>query len=99
MARESIFVNIKNWYYTRKEEKYFKRKCNEADNQFQLTGKRHFVIPFGEQELIVVNNHWLKIYNKKVGTGQRRTYKQLIESAYYATKAGNLHRERMPLQK
>ena len=67
------------------EEKRFKKHCLEADRKHAIDGKRYFVIPAGDLELIVVNNDWLKSYNRMVPKNKRISFKQLIEQSYYCT--------------
>jgi len=72
---------------------HWKKVIKEANELHQKTGKRYYVIPT-VNKCIVVNNDWLKLYNKsqKKNKQPTLTHKQLTEMAYYDTGRGNLRR-------
>ena len=61
-----------------------KLKSRKADRLHKLTGKRYFVVPATDTTLMVVNNDYVKHYNKH--SGQKKiTFHDLIKMAYYYT--------------
>ena len=72
------FLNFYNWWKV-------KRRALRAH---KYTGLQHHVIPSGPTTLTIVNNRWLKWYNKNT-TGKKIDIKTLLESAYFSTPIGN----------
>ena len=68
----------------------YRKHRRKADKLHKKTGKRYFVIPESDTKCIVVNNDWLKYYNRKVPKSKRLTFKELCEMAYYSTGRGKL---------
>lgn len=59
-----------------------KRKANKLH---QTTKKRYHVVPMSETELMVVNNDFIKWYNKHT-RGKKINIHDLIKMSYYSTK-------------
>lgn len=67
-----------------------KRKANKLH---QMTGKRYFVLPATQTKLMVVDNTYIKNYNKAIK--KEKGYKKinindLLNMAYYATSTRSL---------
>ena len=61
-----------------------KRKANNAHN---ITGKRYYVIHDNMGHFIIVNNSYIKAYNKKANhPSQRINFTDLINMSDYMTK-------------
>jgi hypothetical protein len=60
-----------------------KRKANKMH---RLTGKRYHVVPASETKLMVVNNDFVKEYNRLVKKkGHKITIEKLLKMSYYST--------------
>lgn len=70
------------------EEKKFQLKKDEADHKYKITGRIHYVIPLGDEELQVVDNLWLKAYNAYAKKEKLKTIPmfKMRNSAYYTSK-------------
>jgi len=63
---------------------YIKSKIREANRLFLETGKRYFVIRVANDKLMVVNNEFLKEFNKL--SKKKVTCKSLSEHSIYYTR-------------
>jgi hypothetical protein len=61
--------------------RYMKSRANEYNKK---TGKRYFVVPHTETRCMVVDNDYIKHYNKQKGI-KKININDLIRMAYYAT--------------
>ena len=68
---------------------YFNRAVKRANKAWQLTGKRHYVVPDDNMNLLVVDREYIKTYNKE--TGKKINAIKLLEMALYATPVGNFN--------
>ncbi len=70
----------------------------EADRMHELTGKRYFVIPKSDSRLSVVDNNYIKRYNKAASKlhFNKITFLDLIESCYYCTTTGTTSNRKKP---
>ena len=73
---KKLFLKIKRKYEIRKAI----RLANDA---FLKTGKRHFVIEVKDKKLMVVNNDFVKTFNKVSNT--HINFKTLFTHSLYAT--------------
>ena len=73
---------------------YFKKK--EAMRKWELTGLRHWVLPTSGHKLIVVNNRYIKEYNKLVERKKQLNIYDLERMAYFATPCGKLSERKQP---
>lgn len=71
------------------EEKKFEAYKEEANRLHRISGKRYFVVPKSETECIVVDNVYIKAYNRQKGVRKINIH-DLIKMAYYATPARGL---------
>ena len=65
---------------------YFKHMKKKALRMHQTTGKRYYIVPKSKHRLMIVDNTFVKIYNK-YSAHKIDTY-SLEKMAYYATPAG-----------
>ncbi len=76
---KSEIIYLKNKYS-------FWRMKRKAIRLHELTGKRYHVIPVTETSLMVVDNTFVKAYNKTInGRNNRITFHDLINLSYYST--------------
>lgn len=68
---------------------HFKWMKNKANRLNKLTGKRYFVVPATDTSLMVVDNNYVKFYNKQKGVKKIDIY-DLIKMSYYATSTRSL---------
>jgi len=73
------FWNFTQWRKT-------KRRCIRA---WKYTGLQHHIVPASDSTLMIVNNRWLKWYNKQPGIQKKIDIRVLLESAYFSTPQGN----------
>jgi hypothetical protein len=59
-------------------------------------GKQYWILPTSGQQLIIVNNDWIKLYNQKVEKAKRLDYYSLNKMAYFATPCGKLSERKQP---
>ena len=72
--------------------KFWKVK-REANKKHKLTGKRYHVVPFDDKTLGVVDNSFIKAYNKTVkGKQNKITIDKLLKMSYYSTPVQGLSR-------
>lgn len=70
----------------KRERKRLKIAKRKAIKLHKLTGKRYHVVPNGSGGLMVVDNEFLKIYNKNVkGLGKQLTFQDLMKNSYFST--------------
>jgi len=72
----------------------FKRARRKADKMHELTGRRYHVIAAADNKLVVVDNNFVKYYNKKT-KGPKITIDKLIEMSYYSTSVEGITRKKM----
>jgi hypothetical protein len=62
----------------------------DADRQYQLTGRQHFVIPKSKYRLTVVDSSYRRRYNQAAAKLKRKKIRlhELSEACYYCTAAG-----------
>ena len=63
----------------------FWRMKRKANKLHLMTKKRYHVVPMTETKLMVVDNNWIKHYNKYT-TGKKINIHDLIKMSYYSTK-------------
>jgi hypothetical protein len=80
---------IKYWYNSVWNYFHFKMKVREAKKLNKLTGKRYFVVPQTNHSLTVVDNTYIKFYNRQKGV-KKININDLIRMAYYATETRGL---------
>ena len=89
ISNSKLITKIKNNYKVRKFKRNLKIKKKEADNKHILNGgRRYHVIRTTGARLIVVDNTFVKRYNKKISKlkkGKKITIKDLIELSLYTT--------------
>ena len=75
---------------------HFNQKKKEADRLHKLTGKRYYVLPISKSRLGVVNNEYLKVYNKWAAHNNRKKIRlpDLLDMAYYHTPQEPLTRKK-----
>lgn len=56
----------------------------KANSLHKMTGKRYYVIPYQKGRLIVVDNNYVKLYNKY--NKSKITIERLLLMSYYHTK-------------
>lgn len=61
----------------------------QADQAHKETGKRYFVVPATENRCMVVDNTYIKYYNRQKGVKKINIH-DLIKMAYYATSTRSL---------
>lgn len=71
----------------------FWRKKRKANKLHKLTGKRYWIVP-GTKNLLVVNNDFIKQYNRKCPKHKRIDHIKLNDMAYYCT-GHSTHNERI----
>jgi hypothetical protein len=91
-----VFINIWNWIifevntiWNYIHYRYMKKK---ADRLHKLTGRRYFVVPKTANSLTVVDNSYIKYYNK-VNKNKQITIVDLINMSYYATSVQGIIRK------
>jgi hypothetical protein len=77
-------LNYINYYYLR----------HQANVLHKRTGKQYFIVPENKTKMMIVNNDFMRIYNK--GSQKKITYQELCRMAYYTTgrgvlKTGSVH--------
>ena len=95
-----MFKELKEWFTLQYNSiwntLHFKRKVKEANEMHKRTGKQYHVIPGPRKELLIVNNEWLKKFNKaiKKGGGKPISFPQLLEMSYYSTPIDGMTRQK-----
>lgn len=91
-----MFKNIKAWFIfqfnTWWNTYHFWSKKREAERLHKLTGKQYFIVPKTKTSLMVVDNTFIKYYNKNAPKGKRITHPDLLKMCYYKTSCGNYKR-------
>lgn len=91
-------TKIVYWYNSVWNHFHFKNMCRKANKMHKMTGKRYFVVPKTDTSLMVVDNEYIKQYNKfmskqkKANRVKKITIKDLIEMSYYCTSTKGLVR-------
>ena len=71
----------------------FWRMKRAANKKHKITGKRYHVVPKSNDSLMIVDNTYIKFYNKAVkGKSKKITINDLIRMSYYSTSAKGLTR-------
>ena len=87
---------IKEWliyqYNSIRNNIEFKNKKKKADKLHKLTGKRYHVVPATSTSLMVVDNSYIKVYNKVV-KGRKITINDLLRMSYYSTSVQSVTRK------
>lgn len=105
IQRLSIYIQLYFWkslaflkdkYIIFMHKRDFKAQKKIADELYELTGKRHYVVPTDGSKMMVINNETLKKYNQ---ISKRRGSKQIdhltvSKIAYYMTSPGSLTRKK-----
>jgi hypothetical protein len=84
MKTKKIVDKLKYWYNSIWNYFHFKNKVREAKRLNKLTGKRYFVVPATNHSLCVVDNTYIKLYNKQKGV-KKININDLIRMSYFAT--------------
>jgi len=81
-----VVFTYNSWWNTR----HLKKMTKDADKKHELTGKQFFVVPASKTRLMVVDNSYVKAYNKMASKQKRPkiTHPQLLEMCYYKTPSG-----------
>jgi len=79
-------IEFLNWWNFRQAIKEAKKKYYKSTNRGTRPGKRYLVIQKTDGKLAVVNNTFIKHYNKIVAkkSGKKITIKDLLEMSYYS---------------
>ena len=83
---EWVYLEIKNYILNKIELRKFNKAKKTADHLHATTGKRYHVVPSGKNKLAVVNNDYIKLYNKTKGVKKKINIHTLIKLSYYSTK-------------
>jgi len=88
----NFFKTIKEWFifwsnsiWNTFHFGYMKRKAKKLH---KLTGKQYFVVPKTQTSCMVVDNSFIKAYNKNVPKSKRIRHIDLLKMCYYKTSAG-----------
>jgi hypothetical protein len=79
---------LKEWLNGFYNTWYFKHMCRKADRMHFVTGKRYWVVPFGQTKLGVVDNDMINQINKGLPKGRKIDINTLCKEAYYTTGNG-----------
>jgi len=87
-----MIKDLKNWFIFQYNSiwnyfhfRYMKRK---AEKMHKITGKQYFVVPKTKKSCMVVDNSFIKAYNKSVPKGKRIKHVDLLKLCYYKTSSG-----------
>ena len=82
-----ILNQIIFWYNSTINYFNFKIARKKADKMHKLTGRRYHVIPAPNNKLMVVDNSFVKVYNKKAKEIKTKQIDamDLIKMSYYST--------------
>lgn len=73
----------------------FWKAKRKAIKMHKLTGKRYHVVPFSDKKLGVVDNTFVKSYNRTVnGKRNKITIDKLLKMSYYSTPVQGLSRKK-----
>ena len=68
----------------------FWNKRREAMRNWKGTGRRNFVIPTQEGKIVVVDNVYIKVYNKNQAKNKHISHHDLLKLAYFMTPVGTI---------
>jgi len=89
----AVYIQFKNGPRIFSGWWHYKFACKYADKRAYLTSKnklfgnkRHYVLPYGKERLIVVNREKIKVLKEKQIFKKNLNIVDLIKHSYYATK-------------
>ena len=75
---------------------FFWKMKRKANKMHKLTGKRYHVVPKDNTHLMVVDNSFIKRYNKAVkGKSKKITIHDLLKMSYYSTPIEGITRNKL----
>ena len=87
-----ILKTIKDWfvfnYNSVWNHFHFKNMKRKADKMHKLTGKQYFVVPKTKTSCMVVDNSFIKAYNRNMPKNKRITHIDLLRMCDYKTIKG-----------
>ena len=72
----------------------FNLAIRKANNRWKSTGRRHFVLMNEKANLVVVDNSFIKQYNK-INKKKKIDHVNLMEMALYATPVGTYFKRKL----
>jgi len=85
MKKQIIF-----WYNTLWNSVHFWYLKIQANRLHKLTGKQYWIVPKTETSCMVVDNSFIKEYNRLAPKSKRIDFVNLEKMAYYCTGRGTL---------